>query len=343
MVDQLDVAKALLDGIDDHPAVLAWARTGAGPAPSEIRILKERSKGIRKSAVYWLRGAGPDGSAVIAKLARRDAAALETLLYRDLLPHTRVGAPRFHGAVDAGEVFTWLFLEHIDGERYTPRRVEHRVAAGTWLGELHAAALEAGRDERLPDRGPDHFLTWVLEARDAMAAAVGYPDMTRDETRVAEQLRKSLDELAARWDEVVRTAALLPSTLVHGDLVRKNLVVRRRAGAFGVVALDWEKGGWGAPALDLAYGEESKSFAANPCLEAYGRALEARGRRVDPEAIRRSAAIGTALRCVSAIVWTAAELSAAWVHRPMAYMTVYGRWLAAVMADAGIGGRRARI
>ena len=340
MPSQLDVAQAIVDGIDAHPAAIAWSRVGAGASPTEIRVLKERSGGTRKSAVYWLRGAGPGGGAVVAKLAKRDAVALETLVYGTLLPHLRLDAPQFHGSVDDGGPFAWIFLEHIAGERYTPRSAAHRRAAGAWLGELHATAARAMGPETLPDRGPGHFVTWVRLGRDAMVAAAGYPGLTEHETRVAEALCASLDHLTQNWDAVIGTAGLLPSTVVHGDLVRKNLVLRMRAGGLGLVAFDWEKAGWGAPALDLAYCQESKAFAASPCLETYGRTLRAHRLIVDPEAVRRCAAIGTALRCVAGIVWKSASLSPDNLH-PMADMAVYGRWLEQAMGAASLGGPRA--
>jgi aminoglycoside phosphotransferase (APT) family kinase protein len=345
MADHPDVAQTV-DRIDAHPAVVAWSRVGAGPSPTEVRVLKERSKGIRKSAVYWLRDADGRGGAVIAKLARRDAAGLETLIYSELLPGTSVDAPRFHGALEEGKGWAWVFLEHVAGERYTPQRADHRRAAGKWAGELHPAAAQSTWRERLPDRGPDHFLNWVRRGRDAMAAAAHYSAMTREEARTAEALHASLDALDQDWDEVSRTAAQLPSTLVHGDLVRKNLLVRRHRGVMGVIAFDWENAGWGAPALDLAYGdgdpEESKHFAASPCLETYRSVLGTHGLDVDPEIIVRSAAIGTALRCVSGVVWSALAPDADWVRHPMAFMAMYARRLEQAMAAAGIGGRHAR-
>jgi hypothetical protein len=80
MTDRPDVAQVFAGEVGAHPAVVAWSALGAGPAPTEVRVLKERTKGIRKSAVYWLRDAGPRGGAVVAQLARRDAVAVEALI-----------------------------------------------------------------------------------------------------------------------------------------------------------------------------------------------------------------------------------------------------------------------
>lgn len=345
MSDRPDVAQVIAGDVGAHPAVVAWSALGAGPAPTEVRVLKERSKGIRKSAVYWLRDADPRGGAVIAKLARRHAAAVETLIYGEVLPQTSVDAPRFHGAIEQNEAWSWLFLEHIDGERYTPRRADHRRAAAAWLAELHSAAARPAWRRRLPDRGTDHFRVWVRSGRDAMAVGPHHAAMTSEEARTAKALHGLLDALDRDWGEVSRTAAQLPATVVHGDLVRKNLFVRRRQGTVGVVALDWEKAGWGAPALDLAYGDGADAnatrFAASPCLDTYREVLRARGLDVERKVLDRCAAIGSALRCVSGIAWSALGLSADWVHRPMIDIAVFARRLEQSMAAAGIGELRA--
>jgi hypothetical protein len=55
--DQVAEAAVVQEDTQAHAAAVAWRAVGAGGRPHEIRILKERSKGLRKSAVYWLAGA----------------------------------------------------------------------------------------------------------------------------------------------------------------------------------------------------------------------------------------------------------------------------------------------
>jgi aminoglycoside phosphotransferase (APT) family kinase protein len=259
-----------------------------------------------------------------------------------VLAHTSVEAPHFYGTVEDSGAWTWMFVEHIAGERYTPHRADHRRAAAKWVADLHVATMESASPQRLPDRGPGHLREWVRRGRDAMATVAGYPAATRDELRTAEALRSTLDALDSDWSEVARAAGQLPRTLVHGDLVRKNLVVRRDR---GVVAFDWEKAGWGTPALDLAYGDGgdvSERFAASPCLDTYRSVLSVHGLEVERDVVAQCAAIGTALRCVFGIGWSAVSLNDRWVHYPMAYMAAYAPVLERAMAAAGIGGRDAR-
>jgi len=336
MVDRVEVAEVISDHVAAHPAAIAWLAAGGQLPPLEIRVLKERSKGVRKSAVYWLRGAGPVGEGVIAKMSKRHAAALETRIYSEILPAIPVSAPTFHGALDEGGQFSWLFLEYVDGARYTPNRADHRRALGTWLAELHASAAGADRGA-LPDRGPSHFLAWVREGRAVLAAASEWPQLTNEEADLAERLCRSLDVLEECWGQVVAVASALPATLVHGDLVRKNIVVRDRAGAPAVVAFDWEKAGSGPPAVDLAQLPGSHRLAADACLDAYHSVLQRRGIDVSHESVCRSGALGTVFRCVAGIFWSGLSLVPHWVHDPMLFMGIYESSLERAMAAAGIG------
>jgi hypothetical protein len=57
----------------DHPAVLGWQELRGGRArkPTEVVVLDHDLGRSSKTAVYRLAGAGPRGSAVIAKRSRR--------------------------------------------------------------------------------------------------------------------------------------------------------------------------------------------------------------------------------------------------------------------------------
>jgi aminoglycoside phosphotransferase (APT) family kinase protein len=45
----------------------------------------------------------------------------------------------------------------------------------------------------------------------------------------------------------------MPATLVHGDLAAQNMVSWVAGGRRELVVLDWDKAGWGVPAVDLAH------------------------------------------------------------------------------------------
>src|SRR5215210_406252 len=224
--DEVDEAEILRDGLSAHPAARAWARLGVGREPQEVRVLKERSKGIRKSAVYWMAGAGPDGAPVVAKLGKRRMAAIESAVYREALPLLAIDSLDCHGASEEDEGFTWIFLSDAGRARYSPTVEEHRRAAGRWLAGLHAASSRLQEEVVLPDRGLDHLLGNLRSGHQAIAHVLGHPGLDHEEAMLLDRLVDSLERLESSWSEVVAACEPWPQVLVHGDFVRKNLRVR---------------------------------------------------------------------------------------------------------------------
>ncbi len=310
MPEQLEAAVVLRERLEEHPASRAWRRLRPNGAPSEIRVLKEPSKGIKKSAVYWLARAGPAGRAVIAKRCLRASAAAETLIYGEFLGPLGVPAPAYYGAVDEGGPFGWLFMGYVPGRRYSPADPQHRSLAGSWVARLHDDAASLSGADRLPDRGMAHYLQGLDAGRGAIAAHSDDPSLSPEEAFVLRRLADLLGEVRRSWSILEEICSELPPTLVHGDLVRKNLCIGATGNGPVMFAFDWENAGWGPPALDLAQ-SPSERFAANPCLDTYRSAREL-ARTAARDDIERQATAGTVLRCLAAIYWTSLSLGPAW-------------------------------
>ena len=308
----VETADVLREELQAHPATRAWTRLRPEGVPREIRILKEPSKGIKKSAVYWLAGAGPGGRPVIAKYSRRAAANVEALIYGEILQELPVPAPLYYGTVEEKGPFCWLFMEYVPGERYSPARREHRRLAGSWIAKLHAEAATPSRDRRLPDRGlADHLGTLGQSSR-VIRGHVDDPSLAAADASTLHRLAALLAEVQSCWSRLEAICSELPHTLVHGDLVRKNLRVDVAGNGPGfVVAFDWEKAGWGPPAVDLARAVDSERFAANACLDSY-RSTSRSAASLTPKQLERQAAAGTVLRCLTAIEWTSQSLGPPW-------------------------------
>jgi aminoglycoside phosphotransferase (APT) family kinase protein len=310
MSSSLVTAAVLRERLEEHPATRAWRQLWPKGVPSEIRVLKEPAKGIKKSAVYWLAKAGPEGRSVIAKYSRRTSAEAEALVYDEFLSPLGVPAPAYHGMVDEGDPFCWLFMGYVPGQLYSPADQQHRRLAGRWLARLHDDAASLPGADRLPDRGMARHLERLDTGRDAIAEHGDDPSLSRAEALVLQGLAALLDEVRCAWSKLEETCSELPQTLVHGDLVRKNLRIGAAGHGAGMVAFDWEKAGWGPPSLDLAQSLLSERFAANACLDTY---RSARGRARTPrEAFERQATAGTVLRCLTAIYWTSLSLGPSW-------------------------------
>jgi ATP-binding cassette, subfamily B, bacterial len=332
------------DDLSQHPAVMAWRSLG-GAKPRQVTVLK--AKRSRKRGVYRLEGAGPGGAPVIAKICRRKIADVESVVYEELLPHMPMPSLRYHGKLeDEDRQHAWLFLEDAGGEEYWPAEPEHRRLAASWLAtvQLHAPALLRSD---LPDRGPRHYLIHLLNAREEIARQLRRRTDTADGAVVLADLLFKLDLLESRWSELAGFCETLPQTLVHGDLVPKNLRVMRNGRGTGLAIFDWETAGLGVQAPDLAQLLEpqrsvlaslprlkrSGRFSANPCLETYRVALAATTGSPDADTVEQAAAVGNLFRCLAGIDWACSQATATWY--PVDDFRVYSQWLGNAMQLAG--------
>jgi aminoglycoside phosphotransferase (APT) family kinase protein len=304
---RLETAVVLRERLEEHSATRAWRKLRPNGVPSEIRVLKERSKGIRKSAVYWLGKAAPGEASVIAKYSRRTSAKAEALVYEEFLGPLGVPVPAYFGMLDEGGPFCWLFMQYVPGRRYSPANSQHRRLAGGWLARLHHDATSLAGADRLPDRGVAHHVRMLDAGRGAITDHYANPSLSPAETLVLQRLSALLGEVRRSWSKLEEICSELPQTLVHGDLVRKNLHIAAAGNGARMVAFDWENAGWGPPAIDLAQSLLSERFAANACLDTY-RSARAAAPTPTRDDIERQATAGTVLRCLTAIYWTSQSL-----------------------------------
>jgi ATP-binding cassette, subfamily B, bacterial len=322
-----------------HPAARAWSQLGRNL--SDIRAVvpverrRESSVNLRKSPVYRLEGAGERGSDVIAKKCRRDDGLLESTVYERVLTRLSVPYPRLLGmGGDDDEAFCWLFLEDAGNEVYSPLLPKHRVTAGRWLGALHASTTSLPSDVPLPDRGPAHYLRHLQLARDTILENLNNPALDRRQRHQLRGIILTCDFVESNWTSVDEFCRDMPTTLVHGDFVGKN--VRMRSGATGIEVLpfDWEHAGRGVPAVDLAQAAfSSTTFLANPDLADYW--ITTQWTDVGYEAVRRLATYGTVFRCLAALHWESYRLPYEWVEWPVKNMVKYEAELSEAVKSAG--------
>ena len=329
----------------DHPAVTAWISLGGAKARA-VSVLK--AKRFHKRGVFRLEGAGPGSSPVIAKICRRKTADVESAVYEDLLPRLSVPSLRYHGKVpDEDRGFCWLFMEDAEGERYSPGEPEHCRLSAHWLATLQLEVTEAARAADLPDRGPRHYLIHLLSAREEVARQLHLGNVARDGGLVLASILSDLDLLEERWGELTAFCETLPTTLVHGDFVSRNLRITRGDGAIGLSVFDWETAGLGMPAPDLAQllgpqraelalSRRSKRFyrfSASPSLDVYCSMLD-----LDAETVAHAAAVGSVVRVLAGIHWTCQQATSDWC--PIDDLRIYAIWLREAVQVAGWGPSR---
>jgi hypothetical protein len=285
---------------------------------------------------------------VIAKICKRKTAEVEAAVYEELLPRLPMPSLRYYGMLrDGDRQHCWLFMEDAGGERYSPAREEHRRLAARWLATVQLHAGEFVRTSYLPDRGPRHYLVHLLNAREEISRHLRREGGATEGGLVLADLLSKLDLLESRWGELTAFCDTLPETVVHGDLVPKNLRIMRSRRGIGLAVFDWETSGVGVQAPDLAQllepertalarRQRSKRldrFSANPCLDTYRSVLRAHAAGPDADAVEQSAAIGNLFRCLAGIDWTCEQATSAWY--PMDDFRVYADWLDDAMNVAG--------
>jgi ATP-binding cassette subfamily B protein len=331
--------------LPDHPAVSAWLAIG-GARPQGVAVLK--SKRHRKRGVYRLEGAGPRGAPVIAKICKRKIADVEAAVYERLLPALPVPRLDYYGKLDAGDrQHCWLFMEDAGSQSYSPIRQDHRRLAAHWLAAVQVHAAEFAQTSDLPDRGPRHYLVHLFSSRDEVTRQLRRADRGTESGRVLADLLLKLERLESGWDELTRFYDTLPRTLVHGDLVPKNLRIAHNGRFRGLTVFDWEMAGIGVQTADLAqlppperlslarprHSKRVHRFSANPCLDTYRSALGALGTKVEMEALAEAAAVGNVFRCLAGIDWACMQATADWF--PLDDLRVQSEWLDAALRGVG--------
>jgi Phosphotransferase enzyme family len=254
------VTGAALDGrIRSHPAVAAWVALGhSARVPTLVETLKDRTK----TSVYRLRGAGPEGGDVVAKRTRRPLARREHLLCVRVLPRLGLPALRSHGWVDIAPDRSWVFVDHCPGSPFEPADPAHRRLAADWFARMHARGVDAAADAELGDRSLDAYHARLGSIRTRVRQGRVDPVPGGVDRGLLAAVETACDALEAGWGAVEAACRPLPPTLVHGDAVPKNLLVRSGPRGPEIVPIDWAEAGRGPAVVDLPHVDGPAYWAA---------------------------------------------------------------------------------
>jgi hypothetical protein len=294
-----------------HPALRAWRafRSGGTVPDAQVDSLKQ----TRKSHVYRIRCAEPDGATVIAKRGRTLIVERERRVYEQVLHRLPdIGVRYFGSFAEPGGRFSWLFIEEAVGEAYSPSLPQHRSAAAHWLARLHVNAAANSQPDWLPDRGPSHYRRRLDVIAAAITAQLSRSDWSPEEHRVLEAVFEACQAVDRRWNRVEAICAGVPATVVHGDMKRKNLRVDSGPQPLKLQAFDWANCGWAVPAVDLASsGRSAGPLGANPDLDDYHAEITSWHGGLSSSRVEALAMAGCAFRCLDVIGWELVWLAAA--------------------------------
>lgn len=241
--------KTIQTDLLEHPAVKAWGKLQQQRVrPGWIEVLKEKKKG----AVYRLAGVGPGDSAVIAKRARLEKAAIERTIYEMVLPHLSVTTLHYFGSIAEDDgCFWWLFLEDAGDQPYSPFVEEHRSTAARWLGAMHTNARRVDLKARLLDRGPNLYRDQVGSICELIPQICTIRALSADDLAVLTNIVSMCEFLEAHWSQIELFCEQVPRTFIHDDCLAKNVHVRTTRNGLTIAPFDWGGAGWGLPATDL--------------------------------------------------------------------------------------------
>jgi energy-coupling factor transporter ATP-binding protein EcfA2 len=298
-----------------HPSVGAW-RTIAPPRSPVDRVDRLRAK--EKVEIYRL-VLGNGATSVIAKRRRSDALLVERTIYESILPRLPYPALRYLGYVrDEDDRFAWLFIEDAGDDPCS--LAQHGRLAARWLGTLHGAAAELDLEPSLPELGTNHYLEHLRAARTTILDNFDNPALRADDRGTLRALVSTCELIEAGWNGVEAICDRFPRTLVHGDLVARNLRLRRDVDRPAIVAFDWECSGWGVPAVDvhlLALGTTREA------LPAYCSTISEYARAPDEDQIRLLSLVGSGFWLLASVHWATMHLPHPRPEKGMATLCVY--------------------
>lgn len=284
----------LTSDLRTHPAIRAWEQaTSLEAAPHCIHVYLER----RRRALYWLPQVTARGASVFARRDVPSRTIIERAIYRDVLPHLPLTAPRYYGSwVD--DVDGWLFVEDVGANRYSATDPEHLALAGRWVGTLHVEGDQIAVARSLPGGGPARYLSHLRTARERITRSLALWPYASSETEQLTTILATCDAIETRWSRVEAAVDGAPSTLVHGDFRPKNGYLRRTDNGLSIFPIDWETAGWGPPAPDLTRID----------LRAYWWTVRDAWPHVSFENIESWRRIGRLLKDLAAVDWVSATL-----------------------------------
>jgi Phosphotransferase enzyme family len=240
-----------------------------------------------KSSVFRLEVDGWSRPSVIAKWCSSGygtATEVERRIHEQILPSADLSSLEVYAQVpDPSSDRFWLFLEDLGDRELAMTHVDERRLFSRWLGWLHRWTCGADCGG-LPDRSPAAYLQHLRSASQRITENVAQPWVDEDARAMLTRLSRLLDCIERHWDHVEDVCGTSPRTIVHGDLVTKNVRIRDRDGRPEVVVLDWEMVGVGVPCVDLKLlGDDLDEYVAvvqpvRPVMSTgYVRALAAMG------------------------------------------------------------------
>jgi hypothetical protein len=260
-VDPFSELRRTLEAHGEPPCPELWvtlAEVIADRATTGQRMYLERLK--RK--VYRIRdAANPVLSLVIKRHTNTPDARRARFVSERWLPALGLEAccPRVLGAAaDRYGRWVWHFYEDFGVDTLLARPDRARLGAAIdFVADMHARAADHPLLCQVRAVGVDygiHYFSSALGDADRALDALSISRLPGESARARDRLRRHLRRLR---DDTARRARVLaeaggPETLLHGDLLAKNVIVAEQPRGWRVTLLDWDHVGVGPVSYDLS-------------------------------------------------------------------------------------------
>ena len=310
-----------------HSALLAWNRMNATTSRAKnIHTLKFHNW---KSQVYRIEFDNQNGDTVIAKLGVPQKLLREHKIISSYLTQFSLPYIQSLGFIEnSPDDSMWLFLEDAGEERYNPACSKHRELLSNWLSELHIKSIQRDNIADLPLRTSEYYLERLDSARvnisnhaDKIARSSGARDLL---TLVI----KHLTVIEKNWKIMESIFLSCPLSLVHGDLVKKNLRIKQFKSKNELMVFDWDVSGWGFLAADLF------GLKDNELLSYFGR-MKAHWNDVTLSEVKMLGLYGRILRLLQSVFWESFCLSERSHEKEFQLMSLYSEQLTEQFGLAG--------
>jgi len=210
----------------------------------------EMLQDAEKSSVHRLSWWGPQPRTCVVKQYRTAVGGYERDFYRHLAHRLSVPTLHCYGSVEAEDGLVRLALED-DGDRAPSfESPGSRALLTEWAAALHMGGTSIAAAS-LPDAGPDRYARRLADTTARLVSRLEIDELDEKDRAILERCLDRCRQVSSVWPDLEQVCRRFPPTLVHGDLVEENLRLRATPAGPVLIALDWEKVGWGAPAVDL--------------------------------------------------------------------------------------------
>jgi hypothetical protein len=307
----------LTSGVVERAVVDTWRAIEPG-----AQVLRVSTTIGRHSLTVRLEHA--DCLGVVAKARAAGKLDKEWWIHAELLPHINVPSPRLLGFERgiAGKLDV-MFLEDVGDVVYRNSRLDHRRAAGAWLGAFHAATAGLRAPAHIRRRSPDEIPASIAAVAQRIVR-VADGSISSGLARLLDHILHSFERAATEAVELGQAVPHLAAGLVHGAFISRNVRIREEDRGITAVPFDWDHAAVSLPAPDLAWSPApSRGFAPNADIESYRCSARTSGLDIDPETARSLVRLGTIERAVDCIGWATSTLEGRRPERAQHDLSIY--------------------